>query len=568
MPHFLAQKAKNQINLSQECALLRAINTLNQSDTVKNKSLATTSLTSLASLANTQNLKIYPKLQSLKSQNLALIPIKFDKNIFFLQEIARSNDLLINGLKITRPTPVATLKTALEVISQDYEVISHNLNPHNLSLQNLRNSNLHNQNTQNLNLHHPSPHTSHASHTSHPTSNHSLAFLLSPNELLERVFSAFEISLDSATPKSKPDKATTKTTTKSPAKHPAKSPKIFLEIGFGSGRHILHLAKQNPNDIFIGLEVHTPSIEQVLKNIAISNLQNLFILHFDARVLLEILPSNSLDCIFLHFPVPWNDSPSRRVFSEHFLALALRVLKKGGILELKTDDEIYFKDALSIYKNLQSPQPTTKQKKQSTTKIARKMTQKMTIESSIQTPQDFEKNDFYNNSETNPTATIEYNPKSSQKSNSKDSTQALSSQIISKYQARWLRQNKNIFTLKVQSLRKNRAILLKSHFLFDKNLVKSILTKQPKLSSLINHKQVFANGFLHISDIFASQKSKDFARLAFIVRMGDFAQPMSCVVVFEIYHKQVDSYYLKEPPLPTKATTEAHKRFIALLEKL
>lgn len=565
MPHFLAQKAKT--NLDQECTLLRDNDTLNPSDTVTNKSLATTSP---ASLTTTQNIKIYPKLQSLKSQNLALIPIKFDKNIFFLQEIARSNDLLINGLKITRPTPVATLKTALEVISQNYEVISHNLNPHNLSLhnlslQNLRNSNPHNQNLQNLNLHHHSPHTS---HTSHPTSNHSLAFLLSPKELLERVFSAFEISLDSATPKSKPDKAATKTTTKSPAKLPAKSPKIFLEIGFGSGRHILHLAKQNPNDIFIGLEVHTPSIEQVLKNITISNLQNLFILHFDARVLLEILPSNSLDCIFLHFPVPWNDSPSRRVFSEHFLALALRVLKKGGILELKTDDEIYFKDALGISKNHQNPQSPPNPKKQSTTKIARKMTQKMTIESSIQTPQDFAKNDFANSSETNPAATIEHNPKSNQKSNSKDSTQALSSQIISKYQARWLRQNKNIFTLKVQSLRKNRAILLKSHFLFDKNLVKSILTKQPKLSSLINHKQVFANGFLHISDIFASQKSKDFARLAFIVRMGDFAQPMSCVVVFEMYHKQAHSYYLKEPPLPTKATTEAHKRFIALLEKL
>ena len=560
MPHFLAQKAKT--NLDQECALLRAINTLNPSNTVKNKSLATTSPTSLA---YTQNLKIYPKLQSLKSQNLALIPIKFDKNIFFLQEIARSNDLLINGLKITRPTPVATLKTALEVISQDYEVISHNLNLDNLNLQNLRNSNQHNQNTQNLNLHYPSLQTS---QTSHPTSNHSLAFLLSPKELLGQVFSAFEMSLDSATPKSKPDKATTKTTTKTPAKLPAKSPKIFLEIGFGSGRHILHLAKQNPNDIFIGLEVHTPSIEQVLKNIAISNLQNLFILHFDARVLLEILPSNSLDCIFLHFPVPWNDSPSRRVFSEHFLAIALRVLKKGGILELKTDDEIYFKDALSISKNLQNLQSPPNQKKQSTPKIARKMTQKMTIESRIQTPQDFAKNDFANSGETNPTATIEHNPKSSQKSNSKDSTQALSSQIISKYQARWLRQNKNIFTLKVQSLRKNRAILLKSHFLFDKNLVKSILTKQPKLSSLINHKQVFANGFLHISDIFASQKSKDFARLAFIVRMGDFAQPMSCVVVFEMCHKQVDSYYLKEPPLPTKATTEAHKRFISLLEKL
>lgn len=565
MPHFLAKKAKNQINLSQECALLRAINTLNQSDTVKNKSLATTSLTSLtslASLANTQNLKIYPKLQSLKSQNLALIPIKFGNNIFFLQEITRPNDLLINGLKITRPTPVATLKTALEIISQDYEVISHNLN--NL---NLHNSNLHSQNLQNINPNYPTPSTLHTSHA-----NHSLAFLLSPKELLERVFGV-KIILDCATlkPDSKRDKVATKAT-KTHTKHSAKSPKIFLEIGFGSGRHILHLAKQNPNDIFIGLEVHTPSIEQVLKNIAISNLQNLFVLHFDARVLLEVLPSNSLDCIFLHFPVPWNDSPSRRVFSEHFLALALRVLKKGGILELKTDDEIYFKDALSISKHHQNPQNPQNPKKQNTPKMPQKtppkMAQKIAIESCIQTPQDFAKSDFAKNNDTNATATIDDSPKSSQKSSAIDSTQVLSSQIISKYQARWLRQNKDIFTLKVQSLRKNSAILLKSHFLFDKNLVKSTLTKQPKLSSLINHKQVFANGFLHISDIFASQKSKDFARIAFIVRMGDFAQPMSCVVVFETHHKQVDSYYLKEPPLPTKATTEAHKRFIALLEKL
>lgn len=550
MPHFLAQKAKTQTKSSEECALLRENDTVNTTNTPNNKPLAHTSL------ATTQNLKIYPKLQSLKSQNLTLIPIKFDKNIFFLQEITRANDLLINGLKITRPTPVATLKTALEAISQDYEVISHNLNPHNV--ENTQNQHPLDSNPQNQHLLHPSPHTL---HTSHPTSNHSLDFLLSPKELLERVFDVFEISLDSATPKAKPDKNLDKThdkaTTKTSAKHSTKPHKIFLEIGFGSGRHILHLAKQNPNDIFIGLEVHTPSIEQVLKNIAISNLENLFILHFDARVLLEILPSNSLDCIFLHFPVPWNDSPSRRVFSEHFLALALRVLKKGGILELKTDDEIYFKDALNISKNHQNP-PNKKSK--ALAKIARKMT----IQSSVQTSQDFANNDFYQDAQTNATTTIDDSPKSS----TKDSTQVLSSQIISKYQARWLRQNKDIFTLKVQSLRKNRAILVKSHFLFDKNLVKSVLTKQPKLSSLINHKQVFANGFLHISNIFASQKSKDFARLAFIIRMGDFAQPISCVVVFEICHKQVDSYYLKEPPLPTKATTKAHKRFIALLEKL
>ena len=37
-----------------------------------------------------------------------------------------------------------------------------------------------------------------------------------------------------------------------------------VEVGFGSGRHLLHQALNNPNILFIGIEIHRPSIEQVL----------------------------------------------------------------------------------------------------------------------------------------------------------------------------------------------------------------------------------------------------------------------------------------------------------------
>ena len=39
---------------------------------------------------------------------------------------------------------------------------------------------------------------------------------------------------------------------------------ILVEVGFGSGRHLLYQAKNNPNTLFIGIEIHKPSIEQVL----------------------------------------------------------------------------------------------------------------------------------------------------------------------------------------------------------------------------------------------------------------------------------------------------------------
>ncbi|MBU0633396.1 tRNA (guanosine(46)-N7)-methyltransferase TrmB [bacterium] len=117
---------------------------------------------------------------------------------------------------------------------------------------------------------------------------------------------------------------------------------VRIEVGFGSGRHILHQAKNNPDILFIGIEIHRPSIEQVLKQISINNLDNLLILNYDARLFLEQVPSNIVGKIYVHFPVPWDKKPHRRVISKRFLDEATRVLKVGGQLELRTDSENYY----------------------------------------------------------------------------------------------------------------------------------------------------------------------------------------------------------------------------------
>lgn len=124
-----------------------------------------------------------------------------------------------------------------------------------------------------------------------------------------------------------------------------------LEIGFGSGRHILNLAQNNPQSIIIGLEIYRPAILQVLRQIEILGLKNLFIANIDARTLCEILPNATLDRIFLHFPVPWDKNPQRRVFSEYFLQNIIRILKKDGFFELVTDSKEYFCFAKKLAKN-------------------------------------------------------------------------------------------------------------------------------------------------------------------------------------------------------------------------
>ena len=117
---------------------------------------------------------------------------------------------------------------------------------------------------------------------------------------------------------------------------------VRIEVGFGSGRHLLHQAANNPDVLFIGIEIHRPSIEQVLKQVVIQKLDNVMVLDYDARLFMELVPSNLVGAIYVHFPVPWDKKPHRRVISINFIKEARRVLKVGGTLELRTDSENYY----------------------------------------------------------------------------------------------------------------------------------------------------------------------------------------------------------------------------------
>ena len=127
---------------------------------------------------------------------------------------------------------------------------------------------------------------------------------------------------------------------------------VRIEVGFGSGRHLLHQAKENPDILFIGIEIHKPSVEQALKQINILALKNIILLDYDARLFLELVPSNIVSRIYVHFPVPWDKKPHRRVISKDFINESTRVLSSGGRLELRTDSENYFAYAWETFISL------------------------------------------------------------------------------------------------------------------------------------------------------------------------------------------------------------------------
>ncbi len=127
---------------------------------------------------------------------------------------------------------------------------------------------------------------------------------------------------------------------------------LHIEIGFGSGRHLIHQALQHPNALFIGIEIHRPSIEQVLKQISIQHIDNILLVDYDARLFMELVPSNIVSNIYVHFPVPWDKKPHRRVISKAFIEEAIRVLSCNGQLELRTDSERYYRYAYETFMSL------------------------------------------------------------------------------------------------------------------------------------------------------------------------------------------------------------------------
>lgn len=119
---------------------------------------------------------------------------------------------------------------------------------------------------------------------------------------------------------------------------------LILEIGFGMGDSLLEMAEKNPQQNFIGIEVHPPGVGRIVSEASKRELQNLRIFCADALdVLDDCVADNSLTRLQLYFPDPWHKSRhhKRRIVQPAFVERVLRKLKPGGILHMATDWQPY-----------------------------------------------------------------------------------------------------------------------------------------------------------------------------------------------------------------------------------
>ena len=123
---------------------------------------------------------------------------------------------------------------------------------------------------------------------------------------------------------------------------------IWLEVGFGGGEHMVHMAARYPEIGIIGCEPFINGVAMLLGKIRAAGVENVSVHPGDARDLMDVFPENSIDRAFLNYPDPWPKARHHRrrfVTPEHLIPLA-RLMKPGAEFRVATDIPDYMNQAL------------------------------------------------------------------------------------------------------------------------------------------------------------------------------------------------------------------------------
>ena len=129
------------------------------------------------------------------------------------------------------------------------------------------------------------------------------------------------------------------------------APKI-LEIGFGMGETTATIAAAHPENDYLGIEVHTPGVGSLLKELGEQQLTNVRILQHDAvEVLHNMIASETFDGAHIFFPDPWPKKRhhKRRLIQPPLIALLAGRLKPGAYLHAATDWQEYAEQILDVF---------------------------------------------------------------------------------------------------------------------------------------------------------------------------------------------------------------------------
>ncbi len=117
----------------------------------------------------------------------------------------------------------------------------------------------------------------------------------------------------------------------------------WLEIGFGAGEHLVHMAQTYPDILFIGCEPFANGVAKCLLDVREHHIDNIRIFPDDVQLLLDALPENCITRTDILFPDPWRKKAhhKRRLVNPVTLNKISRIMPEESLLWLASDHENY-----------------------------------------------------------------------------------------------------------------------------------------------------------------------------------------------------------------------------------
>ncbi|MFQ9514223.1 MAG: tRNA (guanosine(46)-N7)-methyltransferase TrmB [Eubacterium sp.] len=123
---------------------------------------------------------------------------------------------------------------------------------------------------------------------------------------------------------------------------------IRIEIGMGKGKFITQLARENPDINYVGIEKYSSVLIRAIEKCQDMEINNLRFIRMEAEYICDVFEKGEVDRIYLNFSDPWpkDRHAKRRLTSKQFFERYDMVLKKDGVVEFKTDNDLLFQFSL------------------------------------------------------------------------------------------------------------------------------------------------------------------------------------------------------------------------------
>jgi len=127
--------------------------------------------------------------------------------------------------------------------------------------------------------------------------------------------------------------------------------KMHLEIGMGKGDFVVEMAIRHPADHYVAIEVSPMVSAMAIRKMVERDIGNVRVLIEEAEKVIPLFKDATFDSIYLNFSDPWpkRRHEKRRLTFPSKLVEYMRMLKVGGIIYFKTDDDDLYHYSLETF---------------------------------------------------------------------------------------------------------------------------------------------------------------------------------------------------------------------------